>query len=106
MIMYSKDNEKEYNMGYLYQGENKLSFRYHKMNRTDITSTEVLKNVMFNETSVVINTRSILKFEAEDKVEIKGRKFKIEAIYTDEIDGYDGPVRENFTVRKYLILRG
>lgn len=105
MISYNNKKIHDYRLGYLIDDAgNKLSFRCNILNRLDMQSIEILKNIDSIQGSITIRTTSNLPFKAQDKLLVNNMKYRVSSLYTEELDNYDGVIRNIPVHVTYLIL--
>ena len=109
MIMYNKTPTKQYRIAFLIIDDaTKQSFRYHRLSRKDINSVQLLQNLNIDEYSITIETTANLDFGTTKNkiISLDNREFRIQSIYEEEMEGYDGYISNLKRTKKYLILRG
>lgn len=106
MIRYNNENIKDYKIGYLLsEFDDRLSFRYNKLRRTDINKIDLVDGFDYLNKTFTIVTKSNLDFKPELLVELSGNIYKIQTLYTDEYDEYDGNVITTNVKKTYLVLK-
>ena len=83
----------------------KISFNYYLMDRSDITSISVLKNIEMEEKNLILRTTSSYPFTTKTKIYYDGKQYSVDSIYTEEQETSNGMFVRNVKPIKYIKIK-
>ena len=104
--IFKGENLKEYNTAYVLTREgDEYPFKYNKLSRTDITETQILKNIEGAQSRFFIMTTDPYTFSINLKIKIEGKFYHIISMYTEDFENANGIFRSSNATKKYLELK-